>query len=69
MLLARRTQDPSNWLIGGGLFLAVGVLLNRFGPPVDGFWSALLAGVSGAFIGASIVLNIRGLVLRRRRSG
>jgi len=69
MLLARKTQEPSNWYVGGGLFLAAGVLLNRFGPPVDGFWSALLAGVSGAFIGASIVFNIRALILRRKHSG
>ncbi len=48
--------------------LATGILAERFIHPPTDFWQGFVIGVSGALIGLSVVFNIRGLVLRRKRS-
>jgi hypothetical protein len=46
--------------------LAIGIVAQRFIHPTSDFWQGFIAGLSGVLIGLSIVLNLRGLMLRRR---
>jgi hypothetical protein len=48
--------------------LATGILAQRFIHPPTDFWQGFVAGFSGALIGLSIVFNVRGMLLRRKRS-
>jgi len=55
-------------MFGAGLFcLATGIVAQRFIHPPTDFWQGFVAGLSAVLIGVSIVLNVRGLVLRRKQ--
>jgi len=68
MLLRNRLKNPNALLTAGMICLATGILAQRFLHPPTDFWQGFVAGLSGVLIGLSIVFNIRGLVLRRKRS-
>jgi hypothetical protein len=68
MLLRNRLRDPDALIRAGLLSLIVGILAQRFVHPPGDFWQGFVAGISGVLIGLSIVLNLRGLMLRRRRA-
>jgi hypothetical protein len=67
MLLRNHLHDPDVVTRAGMLSLIVGLFAQRFIHPPADFWQGFVAGLSGVLIGLSIVLNIRGLVLRRSR--
>jgi hypothetical protein len=67
MILRNRLNDPQAMIGVGGFCLAAGIVAQRFIHPPTDFWQGFVWGVSGALIGLSIVFNIRGLVLRRKR--
>ena len=69
MLLRNRLHEPEALIRVGMLSLMVGILAQRFVHPPTDFWQGFVAGVSGVLVGLSIVLNMRGLMLRRRRAG
>ena len=69
MLLRNRLHEPEALIRAGMLSLMVGILAQRFVHPPADFWQGFVAGVSGVLVGLSIVLNMRGLMLRRRRAG
>jgi len=55
-------------MISFGMFcLATGIVAQRFIHPPTDFWQGFVAGLSGALIGLSIVFNVRGLMLRRKK--
>jgi hypothetical protein len=68
MLLRNRLHDPDALIRAGMLSLIVGIFAQRFVHPPTDFWQGFVAGFSGVLIGLSIVLNMRGLVLRKRRA-
>jgi hypothetical protein len=45
----------------------VGLFAQRFIHPPTDFWQGFVAGLSGVLIGLSIVLNVRGMVITRRK--
>jgi hypothetical protein len=78
MLLRKHLQDPRRRLAAGGLSLALGIMLARFGPRLTGgpgrdFADGMIQGASAALMGLSIVLNLTGLIgmrsIRRRKDG
>jgi len=68
MILRNRLHNPQTMIAVGMSCLATGILAERFIHPPTDFWQGFVIGVSGALIGLSVVFNIRGLVLRRKRS-
>lgn len=70
MLLRKRFHGPDALTRAGLLALIAGIAAQRLIHPPADFWQGVVAGCSGVLIGLSIVLNIRGLVVaRRRRAG
>lgn len=70
MLLRERFQNPGALTRAGLLALIAGIAAQRLIHPPTDFWQGFVAGCSGVLIGLSIVLNVRGLVVaRRRRAG
>ena len=66
-MLLRNVTSPSTWIGAGQLFLVMGILGQRLVNPEAHFWAGFADGLFMAFIGASIVFNLRGLVLQRRQ--
>jgi len=67
--LRRSPNGPQAMISVGMSCLAAGIIAQRFVHPASELWQGLVAGLSGAFIGLSIVFNLGGLMLRRRASG
>ena len=68
MFYRNRLRDPQAMIAAGMFCLATGIVAQRFIHPPTDFWQGFVAGLSGMLIGLSIVLNLRGLMLRKRRS-
>ena len=67
MYVRNRPRDSQS-MFGAGLFcLATGIVAQRFIHPPTDFWQGFVAGLSAVVICVSIVLNVRGLVLRRKQ--
>jgi hypothetical protein len=66
MIFRNRLTEWRHWLAAGQLCLVTGLLGQRFLHPAGDFWQGLVAGLSTVLIGASIVFNVRGMVLRRQ---
>jgi hypothetical protein len=66
MILKNRLHNSEALISIGMACLATGIVVQRFIHPPTDFWQGFVAGVSGVLIGASIVLNLRGLALRRK---
>ena len=66
MILRHRLDNPNALIAFGTSCLAIGIVAQLFIHPPTDFWQGFVAGLSGLMIGASIVFNVRGLVLRRR---
>jgi hypothetical protein len=66
MILKDRLHNPDALISIGMACLAIGIVAQRFIHPAADFWQGFVAGVSGVLIGSSIVLNLRGLSLRRK---
>lgn len=66
MLLHNRLRDPRALITAGTSCLAIALLAQRFLHPDADFWQGFVAGLTAVLIGLSIVLNLRGLALRRR---
>ena len=74
MYLRHRLRDPQKRITIGMACLAAGIVLQRFAPrlfhsDVHNFAAGFITGVSGVLIGLSIVLNLTGLMMRRRGEG
>jgi len=69
MLLRKRLHDSQSMISVGMFCLATGIVAQRFIHPPTDFWQGFVAGISGLLIGASIVFNLRGLMLRRNEQG
>lgn len=67
MLLHDRFHDPRALITAGTSCLAIALLAQRFLHPAADFWQGFVAGLTGVLFGLSIVLNVRGLALRRRK--
>jgi hypothetical protein len=67
MILRKRLHDPGALIAFGTTCLAAGIVAQRFIHPATDFWQGFVAGLSGMLIGVSIVLNMRGLILRRKQ--
>jgi len=67
MILKDRLHNPDALISIGMTCLATGIVAQRFIHPPTDFWQGFVAGVSGVLIGVSIVFNLRGLSLRRKR--
>ena len=68
MLLQNRLDNPNAFIVAGMFCLTTGIVALLLLHPTTDFWRGLVAGLSGTLIGISVVFNIRGLVLRRKRS-
>ena len=68
MILRKRLRDPGAYVSVGVTCLAAGIVFQRFIHPATDFWQGFVAGLSGLLIGVSIVFNVRGLVLHRKRA-
>lgn len=70
MLLRERFHAPDALTRAGQLALMAGIAAQRLVHPPTDFLQGVVAGCSGVLIGLSIVLDVRGLVIaRRRRAG
>ncbi len=67
MIFRNRFREPDTMIRAGLTCLVAGLFAQRFLHPPGDFWQGFVAGLSGVFIGLSIVLNLRGLVLQRER--
>jgi len=67
MLLRNRLHNPKALISAGSFCLATGIVAQRFIHPPTDFWQGFVAGLSGALIGLSIVFNLGGLSLWRKR--
>jgi uncharacterized membrane protein YccC len=67
MLLRNRLSHWQSWIAVGQFCLVVGLFGLLFLRPEADFWHGFVAGLCGTLIGTSVVFNLRGLVLRRRR--
>lgn len=67
MLLRNKFHDSQSMINVGMFCLATGIVAQRFIHPPTDFWQGFVYGVSGALIGLSIVFNLRGLMLRRKK--
>jgi len=67
-LVRKRPKDPRAWMISGGIFLALAVLMERlldkYGLPPS--WNGFVDGVAVAFTVAAIALNARAAKLLDR---
>jgi len=68
MILKDRLHDSKALITAGMTCLAVGIVAQRFIHPPTDFWQGFVAGLTGVLIGLSIVFNVRGMMLRRRKS-
>ncbi|MCU0235260.1 MAG: hypothetical protein MUE90_14665 [Thermoanaerobaculales bacterium] len=66
MLLQSRLHDPRALIAAGTSSLAIALAAQRFLHPPTDFWQGFVAGLTGVLVGLSIVLNLRGLALRRQ---
>lgn len=66
MILRNRLHDSQSMIMAGMACLATGIVAQRFIHPATDFWQGFVAAFSGILISLSIVLNLRGLMLRNR---
>ena len=67
MLRRGRLGHHLIWITLGQLCLVVGLATPQFVDPASDPWQSLVAGLAGAFVGASVVFNLRGLYLFGRQ--
>jgi hypothetical protein len=72
MLLRKKLKDNHlAWIGFGQMCLVLGLGSQAVFHPTADFWAGFLNGLSGAFVGVSIVFNVRGayLVGKKHREG